>query len=233
VQTLHSDVKAVIEQPQGRTPFVWLWDLELQPRTVSLPPVVFRMTSQPAQHQFWPPSGGGALTFYPFPFSQSEIQQSSEGNLPSLDLSVDNTTRVLMQYLHAGQGFEGNRITCYLGVATSLPTTPVAANTAFQTFDFRVASAIATEQAITITIRDPGLWNINVPSARFVALRCRWEFGGPECGYPITATAGFTACDKLLPSCIARGNDERARHLPVLHPRRFGGFPGIPVQRTG
>jgi len=43
--------------------------------------------------------------------------------------------------------------------------------------------------------------------------RCRWRFGGPECGY----TGRFTGCDKTLSSCLERCNAAQ-----------FGGFPGMP-----
>ena len=47
----------------------------------------------------------------------------------------------------------------------------------------------------------------------------------------VNAVAAYTTCPKTLGACIARGQDHAARGLPVLHPARFGGFPGIPRQR--
>ena len=69
------------------------------------------------------------------------------------------------------------------------------------------------------------------PQDRYVASRCRWEFGSGQCGYVVNAVAAYTTCPKTLSACIARGQDHAARGLPVLHPARFGGFPGIPRQR--
>jgi hypothetical protein len=65
------------------------------------------------------------------------------------------------------------------------------------------------------------------PNDRDVASRCCWAFGSAECGYVINAAAAYTTCPKTLSACIARGQDHAARGLPVLHPARFGGFPGI------
>lgn len=226
---LPTTLKAASERPHARAPWVWLVDLEVEKRTKTLPAVVLRFTSA-AQNVTWPPDPTEGVTFYPLAFEMTDIEQTQEGDLPSVDLAIDNTARTLMRYLHAGRGFEGNRATVYLTHQEAL-TTPAYPNHQFVRFDFAVASAVATEATVTMRLEQPNFFQIRVPSARFVARRCRWEFGGPECGYPITTAAAYTSCAKTIDDCIQRGMDEAFRNLPVLHPRRFGGFPGIPTQR--
>lgn len=216
-------MKAASERPHGRSAWVWLWDLEVHRRTSVLPAVVFLFTSSPTPVS-WPP-GPSARTFHPFPFDMSDVEQTNEGDLPSLDLAVDNTARTLMRYLHDGQGFEGNRATAYLTHAEGL------GDGEHLQFDFVVASAVASVESVTLRLEQPNYFQVRSPASRFVARRCRWRFGSPECGYPITSAAGFTTCSKTIDDCIERGQDEAFRRLPVLHPRRFGGFPGIPAQR--
>lgn len=175
--------------------------------------------------------GPTPVTYYPFPFLMGEIEQTQEGDLPSLELNVDNTARTLMSVLHDGGGFQGNRATLVLTHTGSLASPPYP-NHQFFTYRFTIASAAATNSAVQLRLESPSFFQQRVPRDRFLGKRCRWLFGSRECGYPITPFSAFTTCNKDLADCIERGEDEVARFLPRLHPRRFGGFPGIPQQRA-
>lgn len=220
------------EVPQQAQPWIWLCELEVVRRSATLPAVLLRMTSSD-QVVEWPPAATAPprLSWYPMAFGHSEIDSSQQGDLPSVDLTIDNTARTLMRYLHSGDGFEGNRATLFLVHGSSI-TSPAYPAHQYQRWDFVIAAASATDAAVVLRLEQPNLFEDRLPADRFVAQRCRWRFGGPECGYPITPAAAFTTCDKSLLACIARGADEADRRLPVLHPRRYGGFPGIPVQRS-
>lgn len=307
---------AIGEQPQGRGAWVWLWDLEVERRTVTLPPVVLRITSAATPVQ-WPPraalsisttvsvltvpargrftgsagqfstcvvghlvdvagsagslgaggnnvtqatisvvAGDGSfieivggyvaegpltlsftlgptpVTFYPFPFSMSEIEQSQDGDLPSLDLAIDNTARTLMVALHEAGGCVNNRATLTLTHSTQIASPAYPSQSAL-VFDFRITQASASDGTVQLRLESPSYFQQTLPTSRYIAKRCRWGFGSPDCGYIITQFAGFTTCGKTIDDCVARGLDEAARGLLVLHPKRFGGFPGIPTQRTG
>lgn len=302
-------LQTVGEQPHGRQPWIWLWEIELVKRTVLLPPVVLRMTNV-AKPVVWPPrypvtasitvtvlaapdrarltatagtfvayaannlvdiagsaagnnrtqariyavatnaswievlgtgftgetrsltvtQGPTPVTYYPFPFAMGEIEADQEGNLPSIDISVDNTARTLMPTLHAAGGFEGNRASLILTHESQLLAPPFPNEVAIP-FKFRISQALATQSAIQLKLESPQFFSQGIPRDRFVSKRCRWAFGGPECGYPITPFAAFTTCDGTIPACVERGDDEVARLLPRLHPRRYGGFPGIPQSR--
>jgi len=228
--TLPTKLREASERPHSRGPFVWLWDVELERRTFSLPPVVFRFSSLPNEIT-WPPGAPSAPTWYPFEFDTTEIEQTNEGDLPGVDLAIDNTTRRLMPFLHESRGLEGNRADLYLTHVDALAT-PTYPNHEFIKFEFTVATSLASDAAISLRLEGPDLFQHRVPFARFTARRCRWPFGGPECGYAITPFAAFTECDHTVAACIERGDDEVLRQLPRLHPRRFGAFPGIPVGRS-
>lgn len=217
------------EAPHGRSPWVWLWELEIQRATKTVPAVVFRFTTR-TEETSWPPGAPTPATYYPFPFEQSPIEQTNEADLPAIDLTIDNTARVLMPFLHAGDGCEGNAATLILTTEAAL-TSPTYPNHEQMEWQFVVASAIAGNAAIQFRLEQPNLFQRRLPADRFVARRCRWRFGSDECGYPLNAFAGVTTCDKTLTTCIEVGQDEAARRLPVLHPRRYGGFPGIPILR--
>lgn len=230
--TLASAFKTPIEQPHSADPLLWLVDLEISAAFKSggsvVPAVVLRVSSHSAEIQ-WPLDSPDEQTWYPYNFSFTPIEQNQEGDLPQIDLTVDNSARLLMRFLHAGDGMEGNRCTIYLvplsAIATQWP------NHVYQSWDLRIAGSWANEESVTFRLERANFFSRLAPQDRYVAARCRWAFGSPECGYIINAVAAYTSCPKTLAACIARGQDHASRRLPVLHPGRFGGFPGIPRQR--
>lgn len=228
---LPSSIQQAAEEPARSRPYIWLWELQVYDGDEVLPPIVFRATSyhEPVQ---WPQAltAPPQVEWFPFGFEFSEIEEGKEGDLPQAELSLDNTTRLLSRYLHEFHGFEGQRATLFLvteeGLAVPYP------DHEFLRWDFRVAAASASGDAVTLRLEQPNFLQRKLPQDRYVAHRCRWPFGGQECGYIVNAVAAFTTCGKTVADCVARGDDERLRGLPVLHPRRFGGFPGIPRQRN-
>lgn len=206
-------------------PWRWLWEIvadEPQPPT---PPTWFRLVAS-ATNVTW-----NSFTWYAFNMTQSPIEWNGDGDLPSMRLALDNTGRILTTWLDQGEGFIGKRATGYLVNAANLGSSPLD----YLQFDFVIASAKASRNTVELALEPPNYFEQISPVDRFNAARCRWEHGGAECGYIINGVAAFTTCSKTLGGsngCIAHGQDEAARNLPVLHPRRFGGYAGIPVQRA-
>lgn len=221
-----------IERPQGSKGLIWLLELELSKPYRSgmtvVPQVLMRACTYHTEVA-WPASSPAMETWQPYNFSFTAIEQSQEGDLPQLDVSVDNTSRTLMPFLHAGNGCEGNAARLFLvaenGLEIAYP------DHEYQVWDLTVAGAVANDEAVTFRLERANFFNRMSPQDRFIASRCRFEYGSSECGYVINDVAAFPACPKTIEACDARGRDERVRGLPVLHPRRFGGFPGIPRQR--
>lgn len=226
-------MQAELERPHGTSPSIWFVEIQCTkpyrsgPSTV-VPSFVFRVTSYEAEVA-WPASSPVGETWTPFVFTFSPIEQDQEGNLPQIDLTVDNTARHLMRYLHNGDGLEGNKVRVFLananGLALAYP------NHEYQLWEFDIAGASANDESVTFRLERANFFSKLAPQDRYVASRCRWEHGGSECGYPINAAAAFQTCSRTLSACADHGADELLRGLPVLHPRRFGGFPGIPTQR--
>lgn len=230
--SLPASFKSEIERPRGTNPLVWLVELQLSRPYLSgvtvVPSTIFRIAQWHAELA-WPVGSPNSETWYPFNFTFTPIEQNQEGDLPQLDLSVDNTTRTLMRYLHNGDGLEGNYCRIFLVPANGLAIAHP--NHEYQRWDLQIAAAAATDEAVTFRLERANFFMRLSPQDRYVASRCRWEFGGPECGYVVNDVAAFTSCPKTLGACIQRGLDHQSRGLPVLHPGRFGGFPGIPRQR--
>jgi hypothetical protein len=101
----------------------------------------------------WPLSDPGSTTWYPFPFEFSPIEQNQEGDLPQLELTVDNTARFLSEYLHAGNGMEGNPATLFL-----VPTNALSLaypNHQYQRWDLQVAGAVMNDEGVGIRLEMP------------------------------------------------------------------------------
>lgn len=217
------------ERPQQTNPWLWLLEVEVSRGDVGIPPVILRTTSGQAQLQ-WPLSDPGTTTWYPFPFTFSPIEANQEGDLPQLSVSIDNTGRFLMRYLHSGDGLEGNRAVLFL-----VPTNALALaypNHEFQRWDFRIAEASANEAAIGLRLQNPNFLARLSPVDRYVPSRCRWDYGGPFCGYVLNGAAAFQVCPKTIDACIARGQDMIARGYGAdVLPANYGGHPGVSIRR--
>jgi hypothetical protein len=172
---------------------------------------------------------GPTETWYPFPFNFSPIEQNQEGDLPQLELSIDNTARFLSEHMHAGNGMEGNPATLFLVPTAALPL--VYPNHQYQRWDLQVAGAVMGDEAIAIRLEMPNFFTSTSPTDCYVPSRCRWQYGGGQCGYVLNAFAAFATCPKTIQACIDRGADLVARGLPAVLPANYGGHPGVSVQR--
>lgn len=222
------------EQPHSSDPWVWFIEVELQrdfkiDSVTAGPALMLRVTSWHETTE-WPLNDPlGHVVWEPLNFQFTPIEQTSEGDLPQLDLSVDNTAKTLMRYLHGGDGLEGNSVAVYLVPKSAL--TVAHPNHEFQRWDMQVAGVFANDDAITFRLERANFFTRLAPQDRFVASRCRWQYGSKECGYVLNNLAGYPTCPKTVDACSLRGEDHRSRGLAVVHPRRFGGFPGIPKQQ--
>lgn len=214
-------VLARSQEPRPTSPLLWLWEITLAVEESPGNTIVARLVANPE------PITVGGKTFHPFPVSQSPYELTADGDLPTLSLSVDNRTRWLTPWLRDGNAFLGRRVKLWIVDAGSLPATLSLA----EPFTFQIAELSVTAEAATFRLQIESVYQIQVPEDRFSPRRCRWDFGGPECGYLVNSVAAFTTCGKLVADCIARGLDEAARGIPVRHPRRFGGFRGVAVSR--
>lgn len=214
---------AFAEKAHGEAPWVWLMRVRLES---SPAPIVFPVTTLTSE-VVWPPAPDpNGETFYPFSFGFDNIEQGTEGDLPQLDVVFDNSTRMLMDVAHSTNGLEGAAVTVWLLHAEALDEPTEALR-----WEFEVKTSQASNQAFAMRLGMKNFFEVQTPGDRFVRNRCRRAFGGTQCGYVVNEVAAFTSCPKTVTACVERGNDEAARNLPRLHPRRFGGFPGIAAGR--
>jgi len=216
------------EKAHGENEWIWLYEIEAQVDALS-PPVVFRLTS--AQEDFvWPASKVPQQTWYPYAIAHSQFERDSEGGLPQVQLTVSNATRLMMDLMHQTDGFVGRKVKIWLLQRASRDE-GTSTEEHSMSWQFQIASSSANAEAATFRLELPNFFLRKSPQQRFQAERCGFVFGGNKCGYIISAAAAYTTCGKSVEDCIARGQDHAARNLPVLHPARFGAFPGVPIQR--
>jgi len=217
-------------QLRDHLPWVWLYELEVPSST----PVRIRITSYTEPVDFGVDAQGGPVTYYPFPVVHGGWRETAEGDLPTVEVTVANVSREVGLLVEQYGGFIGRPAVIRLVNVADL------GNTGSQLLERAEVRGVAVSaEACTFTLSAYGLYQRKCPPWRYVPLTCRWQFGGPECGYVIPSGAnntiggGFNRCPKSLSACETRGDDEVARSLSRGHPKRFGGWPGIPRQAAG
>lgn len=100
-------------------------------------------------------------TYYPFPLTIDEIADSGEGDLPSTTLTLDNTTRYAMTYLETPGLWNGARVIMEL-VLLDL------ASEDLLRIDANIELATANDDAVTLTLGQPPLFDRPYPSRRWI-----------------------------------------------------------------
>ena len=199
-------------------PFIWLYEIEV-PTT---PPTRYRLTSHAESVDFGIDSAGAALTYSPFPITHSGSEESAEGDLPTVNLSISNVSRELSSIIETHDGMVGQPVTIMLTHLADLGSgSPMAKD------EFTIETLELSESVIAVRLGRYDLYAVQFPNQRALRYFCRWKYKGSECGY----LGALATCDKTLSGsngCEAHGTDETAAGLPVIHPNRYGGFPGIP-----
>ncbi len=208
-----------IQRQHGQVPFAWLFDIPLF--TSDVLHLRAAITSHPSALVF------GPITFQPWPCKLAPIEESIEGDLPQLALSLSNHGRMLMRYFQPDDlatGPVGRNLNVRLVKVDSLATAMF--------FSWRIASVPADARTVTLRLEELNWWEIDVPQDRFSTGNCRFLFGRPDtgCPYIVTAGAAFRHCGGTLDECSARGDDMRQRNLGSVLPEQFGAFPGMADQ---
>lgn len=146
-----------------------------------------------------------------FAFELDDMEESSEGKVPSLTLRVANVNRMVQGYVERlPEGGLDSTVTLFLVHSGNLTETTV------PTFRFSIVSVECTALWVSFGLGAENPFLRRLPRNLFRADACRWRFRDARCGY----TGPGTSCDKTFARCVSLGNAER-----------FGGFPGL-VRRS-
>lgn len=201
--------------------FVWMYEVTLPED----PPRRIRLISSSSQLQY------RGNTYYPFPITHRGMEENLEGDTRGLSVTASNVSREVSTYLEQYDGLIGQpaRVICTTREAAESGDDRAAIQQ-----DFRVTQCSATADTITWKLDDLNLYNDSFPAQRCHRTFCRWQYRSAQCGYSVPESSGqyLASCDKTLDGpngCKAHGVSEAAANLEEIHPGRFGGFPGIPV----
>lgn len=207
-------------QLESQAPWIWLYELEV----AGSPPTRYRLTNFTQSVEFGTNLAGERLVYSPAPIAHGDIEQTTDGSLPSVTVTVGNAGPIVSATVDAADGFVGQPIKIMLVSSLELENPDAAI-----TQDGEVVAASVSGDAIAFRISAFNLFQLQFPPFVFARRRCRYIFGSGECGYNVAgAGAAFSTCGKTIADCEARGADEVSRGLVRKHPGRFGGWPGIP-----
>jgi phage-related protein len=166
--------------------------------------------------------------WHPFPIAFDDFSETKRGDLPQLQIGISNVTLELMGYIDSAEGLTDQTVRILIVNTTDLTHS-----------DYRIlwqgdiAKCEVDQATALFTLGRPRL-NASVFPAQRVLTQCSvTRFGDPTCGYVVPASpgesigTGFSTCSRLQDACRDRGDDEVARGLERLHPKRFNGFPGV------
>ena len=221
MKDLTQNTSAHKNQLETEDPFIWLFEFEMPDGTRQ------RLTNFTERVEFGEDDTGSPLVYYPAPIAHSGIEQSGEGDVPSIKVSISTGGAFwLTSLIDTEGGMIGQRARVIVVSSRELDN-PAAAIVE----DARIVSAAMNNGSVTVVLSAFNIFKSRLPRFLYSRRRCRWVFGSGECGYNVQATgATFTSCNYTLEDCEARGDQELANvNVGVRHhPERFGGFPGIP-----
>jgi lambda family phage minor tail protein L len=221
-------------QLEDEIPWIWLYEFEVPTN----PKTRYRLTNYDRSVVFGTSDAGVALTYMPFPIIHGELQESGDGDLPQIQVTVGYASLEMKAVLDEYDGLVGSPVVIRLVNLEALDDIGNQLR-----FDGNVVACKipAGADRIAFTVASRNLIQQKIPGRRYIRNHCRFAYGGPECGYDLsnpTLLAAHATCSKTIEGasgCEAHGDAEVAASLDRKHPKRFGGWPSIPrrAQRVG
>lgn len=218
-------------QVAAMAPFLFMFELQ----TLDDPPKRFRLHSGDKIVNWGSNSLGEPIKYYPAQIAVGDLEKGSEGDLPTVEVSVGNFGAIPMSLMDSAAGFTGQPARVLVVSTLDLDSgSPIIDETA------RVAGATVTHEGIQFEITGSEVFQARFPQYIYSPIGCKWgPLGTAECGYNLHhPSAGFISCGVnaagkevarpySLKACQAVGDDEVANGLTPLHPQRYGGEPGM------
>jgi phage-related protein len=227
-RNLHPSLLSHANQLADELPWIWLYEFQLP----TDPLTRYRLTNYTEAVYHGTSSSGTPLEYSPAPIVHSALRQSSSGDLPSFTVSVGYAGLEVQAQLVEHGGMVGQPAVVRLVNLESLgdPTSSVR-------WDATIRKAKVDQTKVSFELGRFDLQGARVPARRYISASCSHVWLSTECGYVevpgATNTVGggydrTVQCPRTLEACQARGEDEEARGVTVLHPLRWGGHRGIP-----
>lgn len=202
--------------------YVWLLEIEVPTVPVSR----YRLNNSAHALEWGTDGDGEPISYAPFPFQVSGLRRDAQGRQTTAVVTASNVTRELQAAIETYDGLIGQPARVVLVhkglLATGEPL-------------LELTGEIVTHEAgveqIAFEIGTANLYAASFPNLRVSPLHCSHDYGGLLCGYDVNFSGALQTCSKRLTGtngCEEHGEAEAAAGLEVRHPRRFGGFPGVP-----
>jgi lambda family phage minor tail protein L len=144
-----------------------------------------------------------------FPFELEAIANSGKGELPLVQLSVSNVTRIIQGYLEPLNGGVGSLVVFHVVNSEYLSEDSSALDMSFVVLSVNLSASWAV-----FSLGAPSPIRRRFPLIRYIANHCNWQFMSAECAY--SGSIPSTGCDRTFDNCRLFNNT-----------KRFGGYPGI------
>jgi len=144
-----------------------------------------------------------------YPFKLGDIEESKDGDQPSLSLEVNDLARIMIPEIEARGGGVGAEAWIRIVHSKHLSNTTPEFEEMFEI----VSVSIDSGYMIKFQLGIENLMTYRVPQNRYLKNHCRYkEFKGALCGY----TGSESNCNRTFARCKELGNQTR-----------FGGQPGV------
>lgn len=148
-------------------------------------------------------------TWQAFPFQLGDMEETKEGEIPAVSLTIFDIGRQLIPIIDDHGGGVGATVWVRVVHGAHLDNTTPEFE---QNFEI-VETQISHDFSINFKLGAEDMASKRSPQNRFLKGHCRYkEFKGPECGYD----GDETECSRTFERCRELNNQ-----------KRFGGFPGV------
>lgn len=145
----------------------------------------------------------------------SAIEETAQGTVPTVSLTLQNVDRVIRDWLR-GDDRRGTEVTIRVVMSDNLADSDGYLQRLFDIDSYTWED----RDAILSLTESPLLQGMRCPSRTTNPHFCPWVFKGDECGY----NGPITECDFTYQDCKERHGTD---------PKRYGGFLGKPKQSLG
>jgi len=148
-------------------------------------------------------------TYQAFSFELDVIQETSKGDIPNIQLRVNNVTRALEYYFDQYEGFIDSKV-ILSDVHVAHPNDVVIA------MDADIMSSNSDDQWIYLSLGAPSPLLFRFPPETYIAEFCSWTPGGPECA----KGEATNVCRRTHADCVLYQNTQRfGGHLGLANPQ--------------
>ena len=149
-------------------------------------------------------------TWTAFPFELSDVKQTSDGEIPELNLQVSNVNRIMQSYVEQAHGGVDSSVRLYV-INSNLLTD---SNPLLEEF-FSVTKVSCNEEYVSISL-GVGYGKTRRPLLRYLKDFCQSTYGSCKCGVSKEEMSKYPDCPHTLVACRARNNSGRFGACPLI-----------------